>query len=231
MRVAAAPMRVGTSRDEHVAHAVRLIDEPAGRGRHSPPPPGARTTSPRPGGDAAKTRSLRTGGPESTAVRGARSVLPFAGKCRRIRTMTRLVIARLALRGELLCASRTSVAGLGQIALARGSRMLMTTSNTPPVASLAGTDFFGRAAATATPLTSVSSVTSVSSGVCPAGVSLQSSFVQSAPPAEQPRLAPQRLMSRLPRSLIVGGTPGPALFSAAPDCLILAKGGGLHREQ
>jgi hypothetical protein len=164
-------------------------------------------------------------------VRYARGVLPFARKCRRIGAMTRLVIARLALRGERFRTSRTSLEGLGRVTSPLWSRISMTTTDSPSASSGVGAASLGGASSTMTVSPCVVSITSASSRACPAGALHQGSLVRSAPPAVQPRLAPQRLISRLPRFSIVGGIPGLAVVRAGSDCLIRPKGGGPPREQ
>ena len=77
-------------------------------------------------------------------VRYARGVLPFARKCRRIGAMTRLVIARLALRGERFRTSRTSLEGLGRVTSPLWSRISMTTTDSPSASSGVGAASLGR---------------------------------------------------------------------------------------
>ncbi len=146
--------------------------------------------------------------------------------------MTRLVIARLARGGKLVCAGRSSLAGLDQVVATCRSCLSMTGRLTAPFSSPTNsTSFPAGAAIPATQAGVSSSFTSATSDPHATPAPLQKSHVQFAPPAVQPRLALRRLIIRLRRSQTVGGTLGPAVLRAESGCLNSREGGGGYKEQ
>ena len=147
--------------------------------------------------------------------------------------MTRLVIARLARGGETLCASRSSLAGLAQVASTGWSRFPMAARRTPfashgagSVASCTGAPASVARGRAATYLPA--SVTSVRSFL-PNAVS-DVSCIPSIPPATRHVSGLQRPHVQPSRDLLDGGTLGPEAQRLSSEFLTEQKGGGFRRQ-